>query len=105
MAAKKPIIPEEELEDEAEETVNPGPFTDTITTAVPKKKAEAKGPTVMIFLPKLEDADSAGLKVDQYEHVTIANMNKETCYKVLRGEYVEVPVEVFMVLKQKYPTL
>ena len=74
------------------------------SATVPAKK-KYEGPMVTVFLPALEDSGSEGIKVDQYEHVTIANMNKETCYKVLRGEYVEVPVEVFMVLKQKYPTL
>ena len=56
-----------------------------------------------MFLPALEDSGDGGLKVDQYEHVTIANEDKETCYKVLRGEHVPVPVPVFMALKARYP--
>ena len=108
MATKtKPTLEIPEDEDlELEETVTHlDNMVSNLTTAVPKKKEVQKGPTVTVFLPRLEDADSAGLQVDQYEHVTIANMEKETCYKVLRGEYVDVPVEVFLVLKEKYPNL
>jgi len=60
---------------------------------------------VTVFLPALEDSGSGGMKVDQYEHVTIANEEKETCYKVLRGENVEVPVPVFIALKARYPKI
>ena len=63
------------------------------------------GPMVPVFLPALEDSGSNGMKVDQYEHVTIANELGETCWKVLRGETVEVPVPVFVVLKERYPKI
>ena len=69
------------------------------------KESDYKGPYVDVFLPALEDSGDGGLKVDQYEHVTIANEQKETCWKVLRGETVEVPVPVFLQLKQKYPKI
>ena len=68
-----------------------------------EKEADYKGPYVDVFLPALEESGDGGLKVDQYEHVTIANEDKETCYKVLRGEHVPVPVPVFMALKARYP--
>jgi len=83
-----------------EEMVN-----DVLTTVTEEKKPDYNGPYVEVFLPALEENGQGGMKVDQYEHVTIANENKETCYKVLRGERVEVPVPVFIALKERYPKL
>lgn len=80
-------------------------MADNLTITTPEKKPEYNGPYVDVFLPALEDSGSGGMKVDQYEHVTIANENKETCYKVLRGEHVSVPVPVFMALKERYPKI
>ena len=79
--------------------------TDTLTTAVPQKKENSEGPKVRIILPELEDPGDEGIKVDQYEHVTIANETGEKIYYVKRGEYVDVPVEVFIALKDRYPKL
>ena len=79
--------------------------TDDLTVSYEPKKETYTGPRVQVFLPALEDDGSAGLKVDQYEHVTIANEEKEQTYYILRGEPVDVPVPVFMVLKEKYPKL
>jgi len=76
-----------------------------ITTTVTIEDNKYKGPMVTVFLPELEDSGSEGLKVDQYEHVTIANEDKEIIYRIHRGEPVEIPVPVFMVLKEKYPKL
>ena len=78
---------------------------DDLTFAVAKEETKYKGPTVSVFLPELEGDGSDGIKVDQYEHVTIANEEKETHYRIHRGEHVEVPVPVFMVLKEKYPKI
>lgn len=61
---------------------------------------KATEPRVQIVLPMLED-ENAGIDVDQYEHVKI---NGETTM-IKRGEYVDVPVSVFEILKQKYPNL
>ena len=72
--------------------------------SAPKKKGY-DGPMVTVFIPALEDSGSAGIKVDQYEHVTISNEEKEDVYYVLRGEPVQVPVPVFVVLKERYPKL
>lgn len=72
---------------------------------VEEVKEEPKVPMVRIFLQKLEDPGDAGIKVDQYEHVTIANENGEKTWYVHRGEWVEVPWNVFAVLKEKYPDL
>ena len=81
------------------------PVFDGLTVATPEKKPDYVGPYVDIFLPALEENGDGGMKVDQYEHVTIANEQKETCYKVLRGEHVAVPVPVFIALKERYPKL
>lgn len=78
---------------------------DDLTVQIEEKKEGYNGPMVTVFIPALEDSGSEGLKVDQYEHVTIANEEKETCYKVLRGEPVQVPVPVFVALKARYPKL
>ena len=75
----------------------------TVESAPEKKGYE--GPMVTVTLPALEDSGSAGLKVDQYEHVTIANEDREDVYYVLRGEPVQIPVPVFVVLKERYPKL
>ena len=80
-------------------------LNDEMTVVTPEKQAEYSGPMVDVFIPAMEDSGSNGLKVDQYEHVTIANEKKEICYKVRRGEHVEVPVPVFCVLKERYPKL
>ena len=100
MATKKTAPAEEIIEAEDNMT-----FVDPLTTTTPEKQAVYNGPYVPVFIPALEDSGSGGLKVDQYEHVTIANEQKETCWKVLRGETVEVPVPVFLQLKQKYPKI
>ena len=65
----------------------------------PEQKPEEE--TVEVLLPELPGGGD-GVKVDQYEHVTIANEEKEMCYKVHRGERVHVPIPVFMALKEKY---
>ena len=78
---------------------------DQLTMTMPEKEAGYTGPTVDVFIPELEDSGSNGLKVDQYEHVTIANEEKETCYRVRRGERVSVPVPVFLALKERYPKI
>ena len=100
MATKK-TAPVEEIV-EAEDNMT---YIDPLTTTTPERQAVYNGPYVPVFIPALEDTGSGGLKVDQYEHVTIANEQKETCWKVLRGETVEVPVPVFLQLKQKYPKI
>ena len=58
-----------------------------------------------IFLPKLEESGDNGVSVDQYEHVSISNEHEDKTYYIHRGEWVEVPVNVFILLKAKYPDL
>jgi hypothetical protein len=77
----------------------------SITFAVEKEEKKYDGPTTDVFLPELEGGGMDGMKVDQYEHVTIANEDGEQIWHVHRGEHVEVPVPVFIVLKDRYPKL
>lgn len=79
--------------------------TDSLTTAVVKSEPKYSGPMVDIFLPELEGGGVDGMKVDQYEHVTIANEEREQHFRIHRGEHVQVPVPVFLALKEKYPKL
>lgn len=80
-------------------------ISDSMTIVSEPKKAQYEGEMVTVFLPAIEDNGPGGMKVDQYEHVTIANEKGEMCWKVLRGEPVEVPVPVFVILKGKYPKI
>lgn len=78
---------------------------DPMTSVIRPKEPKYKGPYVEVFLPELEGGGDGGLKVDQYEHVTIANEKGEQRYRVHRGERVSVPVPVFIALKERYPKL
>lgn len=78
---------------------------DSLTSAVVHAKPTYTGPYVSIFLPELEGGGQDGIKVDQYEHVTLANEKREEIYRVLRGTHVDVPVPVFIALKERYPNL
>ena len=93
-ATKKTIAPDEETYE-----------YDGLTFQVEEKDDGYKGPMVTVTIPALEDSGSAGIKVDQYEHVTISNEEKHKTYYVLRGEPVEVPVPVFIQLKNRYPKI
>jgi hypothetical protein len=73
-------------------------------TFVVREEPKEERQTVPIFLPELPGGGD-GVKVDQYEHVTIANEEAEDCYKVHRGETVEIPIDVFITMKEKYPKL
>ena len=112
MAAKKTEVVTEELTEEvkaaepidevkAEEPIE----GDSITIKAAEPPKEVKEQTVRIFIPALEDSGSEGLVVDQYEHVTVANMIKEKIDYVRRGEYVDVSIPTFLALKEKYPNL
>ena len=86
MAARKPVM------------------DDGLTIVQEVKEEKNKGPMVQIYLPKLEE-EGNGVKVDQYEHVTIANEVEDKTWYVKRGERVDVPVKVYIILKEKYPDL
>lgn len=74
--------------------------TDDITVEVAAPQPEEQKATVRVFLPLLEDQDTS-MEIDQTEYVTI---NGKTT-AIRRGEYVDVPVPVFMQLRNKYPHL
>jgi hypothetical protein len=77
---------------------------DSMTFVMEQEDKRYRGPMVNIYLPKLEE-EGSGVTVDQYEHVTIANEEGEKTYYVKRGERVDVPVAVYVVMKEKYPDL
>ena len=79
-------------------------INDSITFVAEEKKESYHGPMVSVFLPRLEE-DSSGMKVDQYEHVTLANEQEIHTWQVKRGVHVDVPVPVFVILKDKYPDI
>jgi len=77
---------------------------DNLTFVVTKEEKVSNEPTVQIYLPRIEEDGSVA--VDQYEHVTIANENGEPeRWRIHRGERVDIPVHVFVVMKEKYPDL
>ena len=79
--------------------------TDPITVAVVEKEAKPEEPRVRIMIPKRESDDNPGVAVDQYEHVSISNETGDFNVRVKRGEWVDVTVPVFMLLKQRYPNI
>lgn len=108
-----PVTPEDGFEEEGmvfveppeepkrKKTVAEEEIEDSLTMTLPPEEKKRTETMVEVFLPRLEDDGS--IKVDQYEHVTIANENGEPLrYRVLRGERVSIPVRVFMVLHEKY---
>ena len=93
MATKERVLDKAQVEAEVQ---------DSMTVAVKHEERKYSGPYASVTLPEMQPGDS-NAKIDPYEHVTIANEQGEECYKVLRGEMVDVPVPVFMVLKARYP--
>ena len=79
--------------------------TDAITVAVSEKEPTPDVPRVRIMIPKRESDDNPGIVVDQYEHVSISNEEGDFNVRVKRGEWVDVTVPVFMLLKQRYPNI
>lgn len=101
-----PVDPEIDMDDEDEDDNQPLNLEENLTVAVPIKDTSYKGPRVRVFIqPPPEAEEGSGAKVDMYEHVTIANEKGEEHTRVLRGEWVDIPVPVYMQLKAKYPKL
>ena len=69
---------------------------------VPEKPEEVR---VRIKLPMREDDQTAGLNVDHYEHVTISNEQGEQTIYIRRGEWVDVTIPVYILLKQRFPDI
>ena len=110
MAAKKNPIGEPMLDIEDNNEYEQAPdysdvtLDDTMTVKIAEKQKSYSGPMVTVYLPKLED-EGNGVKVDQYVHVTIANEYREWTWYVKRGERVDVPVPVFVQLKNQFPDI
>ena len=98
-------VNEIELEDGNEPDYGNVSLDDSMTIKIEKKQPYYNGPMVPnVYIPKLEE-EGSGVKVDQYEHVTIANEAREWTWYVKRGERVDVPVPVFVLLHDKYPDI
>lgn len=76
-----------------------------ITIHLPPKEEKPEEIRVRIKLPLREDDQAAGLNVDHYEHVTISNEQGENTIYVKRGEWVDVTIPVFNLLRQRYPDI
>lgn len=74
---------------------------DGITVSIEEEKKNNDIPMVRVFIPMGPEAEG-GMKTDPYEHVTI---NGELPYYIRKGEYVDVPVPVFLQLRNKYPNI
>lgn len=71
---------------------------DELAAVTQIKEPESVMAKVQVYIPPLDEEDS-GVKVDQYEHVTINGVTT----LIKRGEHVEVPVPVYIQLKNKFP--
>jgi len=79
-------------------------FKDNLTFVVTKEE-EPERQMVSIELPEIIGSDG-DMKVDQYEHVTIANEEGEQQYHIKRGIKTDIPVDAFIKLKEgRYPNL
>ena len=107
MAAKKQEtlqVDEIEIEESNEPHYGEVSLDDGMTVKIAEKQDSYKGPMVTVSIPKLEE-EGSGVKVDQYVHVTIANEAREWTWHVQRGVKVDVPVPVFVQLKNQFPDI
>lgn len=74
--------------------------TDSTVAVIPEKGEVKLEPTVRIYIPLIEDQNT-DVTIDQSEEVIING--KVT--QIRRGEYVDVKVPVYLLLKQRYPNL
>ena len=102
IAVQSPVVDIDDDEDEGYDKLD---LEQNLTTAVPIKDNSYKGPRVRVFIPAPPESEDEGVKIDMYEHVTIANEKGEDHTRILRGEWVEIPVPVYLQLKNKYPKL
>jgi len=72
---------------------------DELAAVTQIKESDSVVAKVQIFIPPHEDDNPNNVKVDQYEHVTINGVTT----LIKRGEYVDVPVPVYIQLKNKFP--
>jgi dUTPase len=74
---------------------------DNITAVTSAAETVDNTPRVRIFIPPRQEETMEGVKIDQYEHVTLEG---ETTL-IRRGEHVEVPVPVYLQLRNRFPFL
>lgn len=74
------------------------PAADVLVSEI-MPSAEDKTARVQVFLPKQEESGNA--KIDQTETVTINGVST----RIPRGEYVSVPVPVYIQLRNRYPNI
>lgn len=72
---------------------------DSLTAVTSATMEKDNTPRVRVFIP--EHQSSSDVAIDPYEHVTI----KGETTLVRRGEWVSVPVPVFLQLRNRYPKL
>ena len=76
--------------------------TGDLRFAVAKEEKKEEPLMTSVKLPKLENLGGGGMAIDQYEHVTISNEEGLERWGVKRGERVDVPIQVFLQLYEKY---
>lgn len=79
----------------------PSKNVDAITDAISAKTENDTTPRVRIYIHPRNEETQEGVKIDQYEHVTI--QGKTTL--VRRGEHVDVPVPIYLQLRNRFPYL
>ncbi len=80
-------------------------LVEDITISAPVQEPKPEPVRVRIKLPLREDDQTAGLNVDHFEHVTISNEKGEETVYIKRGEWVDVTIPVYTLLKQRYPDI
>lgn len=79
----------------------PSKNVDAITDVISAKTEIDTTPRVRIYIRPRNEETQEGVKIDQYEHVTIDG--KTTLIR--RGEHVDVPVPVYLQLRNRFPYL
>jgi len=72
---------------------------DELTSVTPIVHKKDNIPRVPVYIPNREEDSDKNVKIDPYEHVTINGVTT----LVKRGVHVEVPVPVYIQLKNKFP--
>lgn len=78
----------------------PSKNVDALTAVTSAAQEKDNTPRVRIFIPPREETQE-GVKIDQYEHVTIDGVTT----LIRRGEYVDVTVPVYLQLRNRFPYL
>lgn len=79
----------------------PSKNVDALTAVTSAAQEKDNTPRVRIFIPPRHEETQEGVKIDQYEHVTIDGVTT----LIRRGEYVDVTVPVYLQLRNRFPHL